>query len=66
MIENLIVALIVAASAWYAGRKYLPARLRGKPDDGCGSGCGSCKSGCDTPAEPAQAPARRVIPIRSQ
>lgn len=58
MIENLIVALIVGASAWYAGRKYLPR----KTDSGCASGCGSCKSGCDTPAEK---PARRVIPIRS-
>ncbi len=64
MIENLIVALIVGASAWYAGRKYLPAKLVGKAqaDTGCASGCGTCKSGCDTPAEPA---ARRVIPIRA-
>ncbi len=61
MIENLIVALIVGASAWYAGRKYLPAKLVGSKDEGCASGCGSCKSGCDTPAEPS---ARRVIPIR--
>ena len=60
MIENLIVALIVGASALYAGRKYLPARLFGKAEAGCGSGCGSCKSGCDTPAEPSE---RKVIQI---
>lgn len=64
MLENLIVALIVGASALYAARKYLPAKLIGRRDDGCGSGCGSCKSGCDTPQQPAEAPARRVIPIR--
>lgn len=58
MIENLIVGLIVGASAWYALRKYLPR----KSEAGCASGCGACKSGCDTPAEPS---ARRVIPIRS-
>ncbi|QYF95531.1 hypothetical protein KY495_10490 [Massilia sp. PAMC28688] len=67
MMENLIVAVIVGASALYAGRKYLPARLFGKADEGCASGCGACKSGCDTPSEaaPAQGPSRRVIPIRS-
>lgn len=61
MIENIIVFVIVSASAWYAARKYLPAKLLGKSDPGCASGCGACKSGCDTPAEPG---ARRVIPIR--
>ena len=68
MLENLLVALIVIASAWYAGRKYLPVKAGGNSDSsaggGCGSGCGACQSGCDTPAQSDQMPERRVIPIR--
>jgi hypothetical protein len=63
MVENLIVMLIVGASAWYAGARYLPAKWRGqkaKAKAGCGSGCDSCNS-CETPvAEPT---GRRVIMI---
>ena len=64
MVENLLVALIVGASAWYAGRKYLPVNASGKSGGSCDSGCGACQSGCDTPAEPAQMQGRTVIPIR--
>jgi hypothetical protein len=63
MVENLIVMLIVGASAWYAGARYLPATWRGqkaKAKAGCGSGCDSCNA-CATPvAEPT---GRRVIMI---
>ena len=55
MIENLIVALIVGAAAWYAFGKY----LKPKAKVGCGSGCDSCNA-CETPVE---TPARRFIPI---
>lgn len=59
MIENLIVAAIVGASAVYAGRKYLwkPKAKAG----GCGSGCSSC----DTCAEAPPQTGRRVIKIHS-
>ena len=50
MLQNLIVALIVGGSAWYAGAKYLPAKWIGKKKAaGCGSGCDTCNA-CDTPA----------------
>ena len=66
MIENLIVMLIVAASAWYAGARYLPAKWRGKQAQaGCGSGggCDTCNA-CATPAvEPG---GQRVIMIQRQ
>jgi hypothetical protein len=65
MVENLIVMLIVGASAWYAGGRYLPAKWRGKKAkaDGCGGGCDSCNA-CETPVvEPTD---RRVIMIHSQ
>lgn len=64
MIENLIVMLIVGASAWYAGARYLPATWRGqKAKAGCGSGCDSCNA-CETPAvEPT---GRRVIMMTRQ
>lgn len=66
MVENLIVMLIVAASAWYAGARYLPAAWRGKsakPKAGCGSGCDSCNA-CETPVvEPT---GRRVIMMQRQ
>ena len=52
MIENLIVALIVGACAWYAARKYLPATWIGrKKAAGCGSGCDTCGSCESAPAE---------------
>ena len=73
MLEYLLVALIVAAAAFYVLRKYLPkslrARLFGKgavKDDGCGSGCGSCGSGCDSPAAPSDPAKNRVIRIHSR
>ena len=64
MVENLIVILIVAASALYAGSRYLPASWRkaAPPKAGCGSGCDSCNA-CATPVD--QAPARRVIKIHT-
>ena len=71
MVENLIVALIVGGSAWYAGAKYLPASVRRKlgqkPATGCGSGCDSCGS-CESAAPgaaSASAPAgkHRVITL---
>ena len=66
MVENLIVMLIVGASAWYAGGRYLPAKWRGKKAKqkaGCGSGCDSCNA-CETPViTPTD---RRVIMIQSQ
>ena len=53
MVQELIVALIVGASAWYAGRKYLPARWLGrKKAAGCGSGCDTCGSCGSAPAAP--------------
>ncbi|MES2322452.1 MAG: FeoB-associated Cys-rich membrane protein [Pseudomonadota bacterium] len=58
MIENLIVALIVGAAAWYAFGKY----LKPKAKSGCGSGCGSCNA-CETPAQPSS---KRVIRIHAQ
>ncbi len=73
MVDNLIVALIVLAAAWYVLRKYLPRSLRGRlfgkadQDGGCGSGCGSCKSGCEPGADTAPAPGqRRVIKLHSR
>ena len=63
MFENLIVLMIVGASAWYAAARYLPARWRGQkaaPKAGCGSGCDSCNA-CATPV--ADTAARRVIKI---
>jgi hypothetical protein len=65
MIENLVVALIVAGSAWYAAGRYLPAKWRGqkaKPKAGCGSGCDACKA-CAAPVpEPT---GRRVIMLHA-
>ncbi|NHZ82403.1 FeoB-associated Cys-rich membrane protein [Massilia sp. CCM 8695] len=73
MLENLIVALIVAVAAWYAASKYLPATLRAKlfgkkkASAGCGSGCSSCGTCEDGPAAPridASGPSsRRVIQL---
>ena len=64
MIEYLIVMLIVAASAWYAGKRYLPARWRGKKTAakaaGCGGGCDTCGACETTEQAPQQA---RVITI---
>lgn len=57
MIENLIVALIVGAAAWYAFGKY----LKPKAKSGCGSGCDTCKA-CDEPPQPE----RRVIRIHAR
>lgn len=43
MLQDLIVALIVGGSAWYAGRKYLPAKWFGREKaGGCASGCDTC------------------------
>ena len=73
MLEYVIVALIVSASAWYAGARYLPASLRRKlgqqPKAGCGTGCDSggttCNSCSSMPAPPAASVpgGRRVITI---
>ncbi|MDQ1922699.1 hypothetical protein [Massilia pseudoviolaceinigra] len=73
MLENLIVAVIVAAAAWYAASKYLPATLRArlfgkkKASAGCGSGCSSCGSCEDAPATPridaSGPPSQRVIQL---
>lgn len=53
MVQELIVALIVGASAWYAGRRYLPAGWIGKKKAaGCGSGCDTCGS-CESAPPPA-------------
>ena len=53
MVQNLIVALIVGASAWYAGAKYLPAKWIGKKKAaGCASGCDTCNN-CE-PAAPVE------------
>jgi Na+-translocating ferredoxin:NAD+ oxidoreductase RNF subunit RnfB len=52
MIENLIVAIIVGASAVYAARALLPRRAR--------KSCGGC-DGCAAPAPTG----RRVIKIHS-
>jgi len=64
MLENLLVVVIVGASAWYAGVKYLPASWRGKKAAakaaGCGGGCDACNA-CATP-EP-ETPPQRVIRI---
>ncbi len=52
MVQNLIVAVIGGAAAWYAAAKYLPAKWIGKNKaSGCGSGCDTCNA-CETP-EPA-------------
>lgn len=69
MLEYLIVALIVGASAAYAGRRYLPvfAKQR-KGGCGTGGGCDSCNA-CAAPAQdaaPAAPGARRVIRIHPQ
>ena len=48
MVQELIVALIVGAAAWYTGTKYLPAKWIGrKKASGCGSGCDTCNA-CET------------------
>ncbi|UUZ46786.1 FeoB-associated Cys-rich membrane protein [Massilia sp. B-10] len=57
MIENLIVALIVAASAWYTAKKYV---FKPKKSSGCGSGCSNCDS-CESAA--AAPPGQRVIKL---
>ncbi|SHH55933.1 FeoB-associated Cys-rich membrane protein [Massilia sp. CF038] len=57
MIENLIVALIVGASAWYTARKYV---FKPKKSAGCGSGCSSCDT-CESAPAPAADP--RVIKL---
>ncbi|MES2019023.1 MAG: hypothetical protein V4484_21225 [Pseudomonadota bacterium] len=58
MVENLIVVLIVGASAWHIGARY----LRPKPKTGCATGCDTC-NGCATPA--AESTPRRVIKIHT-
>ena len=60
MLENLIVALIVAASAAYAGRRYVFKPK--KPATGCGSGCSSCDTCADAPAPASD---RKVIKIHA-
>ncbi len=68
MVENLIVAAIVGASAWYAGARYLPAGLRRKlgqkPKTGCGSGCSSCGTCASAPPPPESK--HRVIRLQKQ
>jgi hypothetical protein len=79
MLETLVVVLIVAAAAWFAVAKYLPASLRKRlglsaAKAGCGSGCDNCSSnsggggntGCSDTAAPSQPPsAHRVIRIHA-
>jgi hypothetical protein len=66
MVQNLIVALIVGGSAWYAGMKYLPAKWIGrKKAAGCGSGCDSCNS-CETPVPVPAETKYRVIKLHSK
>ncbi len=64
MIENVIVMLIVGASAWYAAGRYLPAKWRGKKAAakaaGCGGGCDTCGACESTEEAPAT---QRVIKI---
>jgi hypothetical protein len=64
MIENLLVILIVGASAWYAGNRYLPLSWRKAKAKagGCGSGCDTCNA-CETPT-PAAPTAQRVIMLK--
>jgi hypothetical protein len=63
MLEYLIVALIVGASAAYAARRYLPLFARpAKGGCGTGGGCDSCNACAEPVAEPG---ARRVIKIHS-
>lgn len=69
MLENLIVAAIVGASAWYAGARYLPASWIGrKKAAGCGSGCDTCNSCAsgDTPAPIAAESRYRVIKLHAK
>jgi hypothetical protein len=65
MIENLIVILIVGASAWYAAARYLPAKWRGKKAAakaaGCGGGCDTCNA-CAAP-DVAEPTGHRVIKL---
>ncbi len=56
MIENLIVAVIVGASAVYAARALLPRKAK----KGCGSGCDGCGP---APVAPAK---HRVIRIHAR
>ena len=66
MFQNLIVMLIVGASAWYAAGRYLPAKWRGrkaKAKAGCGRGCDSCNA-CETPV--VEQTGRRVIMLQRQ
>jgi hypothetical protein len=79
MIQNLIVALIVAFAALYVARKYLPSSWREKlvyllARRGASQSTmaqwlnteSSCGSGCDTCkscAEPEPEPSERVIKI---
>ena len=67
MLEYLVVGLIVARAAVYAGFKYLPKRWRARrfnTKPGCGDGCASCKA-CGEPSVPAPA-AKRIIKLREQ
>ncbi len=57
MLEYLIVAMIVGASAWYAGRKYV---FKPKQGGGCGSGCSDCASCDSAPTAPS---GQRVIKL---
>ena len=61
LLENLIVALIVAASAWFALRRYLPRKKAAK--GGCGSGCSSCDTCGDAPSASTRAPSTHVVTI---
>ena len=55
MIENLIVAVIVGASAVYAARALLPRKSK--------KGCGGCDGCAPEPASPSK---HRVIKIHAQ
>jgi len=57
MVENLIVVLIVGASAWYTLRKYV---FKPKKASGCGSGCSSCDTCESAPPAPT---GQRVIKL---
>ncbi|MFZ5774169.1 MAG: FeoB-associated Cys-rich membrane protein [Thermodesulfobacteriota bacterium] len=58
MLENILIAIIVAAAAFFVGRRFRNS-FTGKKAGGCGCGCSGCDpkegagpSGCDqTPAD---------------
>ena len=62
MLENILIAIIVVAAAFFVGRRFRNS-FTGKKAGGCGCGCSGCGSnasgapGCDHPPK-ADFPAR--------